>query len=214
MDMELEEFKDILNQQLATDHLYRTEEDIAELLSKKANPVIAKIRKSLWFEMITCIVATFVFGYLGISSKYASIQIYFSFFTIVFIPYIIIIFYLLRKTNQISSNNFSVKNNLQSIVQLLEEFMKRNLQFTMALIPICFIFAFILGFNEKHPIDSIDQLIFQYKPTISVVWLFAILYMSALSVGVYYFTKWYLKKLYGNYVKALKNYIHELEETA
>ena len=49
--MELDEFKDILNQQLATDHLYRSEADIAALLRKKAHSIIVKIKKSLWFEI-------------------------------------------------------------------------------------------------------------------------------------------------------------------
>jgi hypothetical protein len=37
--------------------------------------------------------------------------------------------------------------------------------------------------------------------------------MTSLTVGIYYFTKWYLKKLYGNYVNELKIYINELKET-
>ena len=211
--MELDEIKDILNQQLATDHLYRSEADIAELLNKKANSIIVKIRKSLWFEILSCMLIIMLFGYLGLSSKYSSINIYFSVFTIVFIPFTIILFYLLKKTNQIDMNNLSVKSNLQSIVQVLEEFMKRYFQFTMALIPICFIFAFLLGYNEQHPIESLDQIMLKYKPSFTFISIFSLLYMTALSVGVYYFTKWYLKKLYGNYVEQLKIYINELKET-
>lgn len=211
--MELDEFKDIINQQLETDHLFRSEADIAELLTKKANSILGKIRRNLWFEIISCILITLLFGYLGFMSKYTSFHIYFSVFTIVFIPFTIILFYLLKKTNQINSNNLSIKNNLQSIIQVLEEFMKRYFQFTMALIPICFVFAFILGYNEKHPIDSIDQIVLKYKPSITLVSIFTLIYIVALTVGVYYFTKWYLKKLYGNYVEELKIYINELKET-
>jgi hypothetical protein len=210
--MELDEFKEILNQQLATDHLYRSEADIAELLTKKANSVIGKIRKSLWFEIFSCILIVMVFGYLGFYSKYTSMNIYFSVFTILFIPFTVILLYLLKKINQLNTNNLSIKNNLQSIVQILEEFMKRYFQFTMALIPICFVFAFLLGYNEKQPIDSIDHLIAKYKPSISLITIFTFVYMTSLTVGIYYFTKWYLKKLYGNYVNELKIYINELKE--
>lgn len=211
--MELDEFKDILNQQMETDHLYRSEADIAELLTRKANSILGKIRKNLWFEIISCILITILFGYLGFTSNYSSINIHFSVFTIVFLPFTIILFYLLKKTNQINSNNLSVKYNLQSIVQVLEEFMKRYFQFTMALIPICFSFAFFLGYNEKYPIDSIDQIMLKYKPSVTLIGILTIIYMAALTVGIYYFTKWYLKKLYGNYVDELKIYINELKET-
>jgi hypothetical protein len=207
--MELDEFKNILNQQLATDHLYRSEADIAALLRKKAHSIIVKIKKSLWFEIFSCIVIILLFGYLGLSSKYSSINIYFSIFSIVFI---IILFYLLKKINRLNTNNLSVKNNLQSIVSILEEFMKRYFQFTMALIPICFVFAFFLGYNEKQPIEPIDEIILKYKPSYSFITIFTVVYMTSLTVGIYYFTKWYLKKLYGNYVNELKIYINELKE--
>jgi hypothetical protein len=211
--MELDEFKDILNQQLATDHLYRSEADIAALLRKKAHSIIVKIKKSLWFEIFSCIVIMLLFGYLGLSSKYSSMNIYFSAFTIVFVPFTIILFYLLKKINRLNTNSLSVKNNLQSIVSILEEFMKRYFQFTMVLIPICFVFAFFLGYTEKQPIEPIDQLILKYKPSYSFITIFTFVYMTSLTVGIYYFTKWYLKKLYGNYVNELKIYINELKET-
>jgi hypothetical protein len=211
--MELDEFKDILNQQLATDHLYRSEADIAALLRKKAHSIIVKIKKSLWFEIFSCIVIMLLFGYLGLSCKYSSMNIYFSAFTLVFVPFTIILFYLLKKINRLNTNSLSVKNNLQSIVSILEEFMKRYFQFTMVLIPICLVFAFFLGYTEKQPIEPIDQIILKYKPSYSFITIFTFVYMTSLTVGIYYFTKWYLKKLYGNYVNELKIYINELKET-
>jgi hypothetical protein len=211
--MELDEFKDILNQQLATDHLYRSEADIAALLRKKAHSIIVKIKKSLWFEIFSCIVIMLLFGYLGLSCKYSSMNIYFSAFTLVFVPFTIILFYLLKKINRLNTNSLSVKNNLQSIVSILEEFMKRYFQFTMVLIPICLVFAFFLGYTKKQPIEPIDQIILKYKPSYSFITIFTFVYMTSLTVGIYYFTKWYLKKLYGNYVNELKIYINELKET-
>jgi hypothetical protein len=211
--MELDEFKDTLNQQLATDHLYRSEADIAALLRKKAHSIIVKIKKSLWFEIFSCIVIMLLFGYLGLSCKYSSMNIYFSAFTLVFVPFTIILFYLLKKINRLNTNSLSVKNNLQSIVSILEEFMKRYFQFTMVLIPICLVFAFFLGYTEKQPIEPIDQIILKYKPSYSFITIFTFVYMTSLTVGIYYFTKWYLKKLYGNYVNELKIYINELKET-
>ena len=83
----------------------------------------------------------------------------------------------------------------------------------MALIPICFIFSFYLGYTEKDPIPEIDGFIEKYKPTKWLVIVGAVIYMTALSFGIYYFTKWYLKKLYGKYVDELKTYIAELKDS-
>ncbi len=207
--MELDEIKDLLNQKLETDHLHRSEADIANLLTKKANSVLVKIQKSLWFEIISAIVITIAFALIAFISKYQSIQIYFSVFTLVFIPFTIVFIFLLKKTSSID-NNLPVKSNLQSIVNILEEFMKRYFQFTMALIPICLVFSFALGYTEKEPIHFMDNLISTYKPSVLWILVFTAVYVVGLIVGVYYFTKWYLRKMYGKYVDELKKYIDEL----
>ncbi|TAH07757.1 MAG: hypothetical protein EAZ12_08380 [Sphingobacteriia bacterium] len=212
--MELDELKILLNQKLETDHLLRSEKDLADLLSQKAQSIYAKIKRSLWFEIISSFIIVIAFGYIGFTSKYQSINIYFSFFTALFIPFILIFFYLLNKTNKINQSNKPIKENMQNLVDLMEEFMKRYFQFTMALIPICFTFSFALGYNEKDPIPAIDHAFEDYNITKGFLIGFTIGYLVALTVGVFYFTKWYLKKLYGNYVQELKKYIAELQEQA
>jgi membrane glycosyltransferase len=207
--MELDDFKKILNQKLETDHLLRTEDDFAELLKKKANSVITKIRKSLQFEIISCIVITLLFAIIGFTSSYSSFRIYFITFTLLFLPFAFILIYLLRKTNQIN-NSGSIRSHLQSIISILEEFVKRYFQFTIVLIPICFVFAFILGYSEKEPIPLLDQFHDSYKPSPDMVLTSALLYMVVFTVGMYYFTKWYLRKLYGKYILQLKEYMAEL----
>ncbi len=209
--MELDEIKDLLNQKLETNHLYRSEADFAALLTKKANSVLVKIQKSLWFEIISAIVITIAFALIAFTSKYQSIQIYFSVFTLVFIPFTIVFVFLLRKTSTID-NNLPVKSNLQSIVNILEEFMKRYFQFTMALIPICFVFALFLGFNQKEPVPELDALLGKKQLSTSMLIGFSVGYIISGSFGIFFFTKWYLRKLYGKYVDELKNYIKELND--
>jgi hypothetical protein len=82
----------------------------------------------------------------------------------------------------------------------------------MALIPVCFIFSFILGYNEKQPITEIDSFISKYNPKVWVIITGALVYFVGLSIGLYYFTKWYLRKLYGKYILQLKACIAELGE--
>ncbi len=36
-------------------------------------------------------------------------------------------------------------------------------------------------------------------------------YFILLAIAVYYFTKWYLKKMFGNYIIQLKSYLKELD---
>jgi hypothetical protein len=118
----------------------------------------------------------------------------------------------LRRTIKLSATTLPVKSNLQTIVHIIEEFNRRYFQFSMALLPICFTFSFILGYNEPKHIPEVDRFA---KSLFSARWqviVFAVVYVLALSIGVYYFTKWYLRKLYGRYIDQLKECIRELGE--
>ncbi len=210
--MELDELKSLINYKLATDHTSRSAEDIAALLTKKTVSVIDKLKRSLWIEIICCVFVIAGFAYLGIAGPYHSFHIYFSVFAVLSVVFLGIIIYLLRRTNQLSATALPIKSNLQAIVTLIEEFTKRYFQFTMALIPVCFIFAFLLGYNESEQIPTIDSFA---KKHFSAVWqiiVFSIGYMALLSVGIYYFTKWYIRKLYGRIVDQLRECIQDLGE--
>jgi|688.fasta_scaffold91781_3 hypothetical protein len=209
--MELDELKKSLNKKFETDHLLRSEEDFAILLQQKANSVISKIRRSLRFEIISCIVMLLIFATIGFTTKYNSLRIYFISFTVVFIPFTYVFIYLMKKTNQVN-NDTPVRAHLQSIVTLLEEFVKRYFQFIMVLIPVCCIFSSILGYTEKQPIKEIDSFISAYHPKAWIIITGALVYIIGLAVGLYYFTKWHLRKLYGKYIIQLKACISELGE--
>jgi hypothetical protein len=98
-------------------------------------------------------------------------------------------------------------------VKILKEYVKRYFQLTMALIPITIFIAFSLGYSEENLHNP--ELHNPFFPTLtgsmrSVV--FVITYLILFSAGMYYVTKWYLKKFYGNYIDQLQSLIKELEE--
>lgn len=208
--MELDELKYQLKNKLSTDHAGRSKEDIAALLTKRTHSIIGKLKKSLWMEIIFGILITVGFGLIGIMSKYVTLRIYFSIFAVICGAFIVLLIYLLRRITDLSGTTLPVKSNLQTIVNIIEEFIKRYFQFTMALIPVCFTFSFLLGYNEPQPVPEVDGLA---KSIFSEAWqliVFLVIYMAVLTVGIYYFTKWYLKKLYGKYVDQMKECIAEL----
>ncbi|MBH2005134.1 MAG: hypothetical protein I8H66_10630 [Sphingobacteriia bacterium] len=210
--MELDELKNKLNQKLETDHLQRTEEDIAALLNKKAHSVLNKIRRSLWFEVIFCLVFTVLLIYVSIASQYQSLRIYAGSFSVIMLLVTGVFVYLLKQTNIANSNNLPIRENLQIIVKLMDEFIRRYFQFCIALLPVCTLFAAVLQIYEKEAIVEIDLLIRKIRPAQSQKLFFTIVYLVGSFAGLYYLTKWYLKKLYGNFVAQLKDYIRELEE--
>jgi len=216
--MDLDQIKTELKTKLATDHINRSEEDIEQLLKKKTASFIDKIKKSLWFEIIFGFLLNFGFVYAAFDANMNSLRIYFGVFSVVMYLFLLFLIYLLMRTNKIKIADQSIKSNLNNYIHLIEEFIKRYLQFTMALIPICIFFAGYLGYTDAHS----DKFMNVYKSgyelgakmngTQFLVFISTTIFFLGLGIyGMYHFTKWYLKKLYGNYLYELKQCILELQ---
>lgn len=210
--MELDELKYQLNQRLATDHASRSNVDISALLKKKTHSVISKIKRSLIIEMVLCILFFAAMLYVCFITDYWSIRVYFGVFTVLTVLMTFVLYYLYRRTDTLSDSDRPIKANLQTLVGLLEEFVKRYFQFTMALLPVCFMFSMILSYADPVEIPEIEKFSVKVFTARWQVMVFLGVYMIALAISVYYFTKWYLKKLYGNYLNELKQYIAELDQ--
>jgi hypothetical protein len=216
--MDLDQFKNELKIKLAIDHIDRSDADIEQLLKNKTSSFIDKLKKSLWFEIIIGFLLNFGFVYAALDAGMRSMRIYFGVFSVLMYLFLFFLIYLLIRTNKIKTTDQAIKINLESYIQLIEEFVKRYLQFTMALIPICLIFAGYLGYSDGHA-DLVSN---AYKSgynlgekmngfQFSVFILSFIVFISLGAYGMYHFTKWYLKKLYGNYLNELKLCMSELQ---
>lgn len=207
--MELDELKSQLKNKLASDHAGRSDTDIGVLLSKRTNSVIGKLKRSLLKEIVLSSAIVILFSCIGLFSNYPSLRIYFSVFAVVCGVLILPLIYIFRRTTRLSSTALPVKSNLQTIVSIMEEMIKRYFQFTMALIPICFIFSLLLISNDGTVSPKFAKGDFSASWKVITI---TTLYALALFVGTYYFTKWYLRKMYGKYVAQLKECVNELSE--
>jgi hypothetical protein len=216
--MDLDQFKNELKTKLATDHTNRSDADIEQLLKKKTSSFIDKIKKSLWFEIIIGFLLNFGFVYAAFDASMRSMRIYFGVFSVLMYLFLFFLIYLLLRTNKIKTTDQTIKTNLESYIKLIEEFVKRYLQFTMALIPICLIFAGYLGYSDGQA-DLVSNAYnsgyhFGAKMNgiqFSVFIISFTIFISLGAYGMYHFTKWYLKKLYGNYLSELKCCMSELQ---
>jgi amino acid transporter len=162
--------------------------------------------------MVLCVLFFVAMLYVCFITNYWSIRVYFGVFTVLTVLMTLVLYYLYRRTDTLSDSDRPIKANLQTLVGLLEEFVKRYFQFTMALLPVCFMFSMILSYADPVEIPEIEKFSVKVFTARWQVMVFLGVYMIALAISVYYFTKWYLKKLYGNYLNELKQYIAELDQ--
>ncbi len=210
--MELDELKYQLNSKLSV-HSNKSDNDIRLLLRLKAKSFADKLKRSLYFEWISSIIFTLIFSGFSIFTANNKLKIYFGVFAVVMAIFIFILKYLIKKTSQLNEGKFPVKTNLVKLVSIIEEYKKRAFQFTMLLLPVCFLFSFWLGYNDSQPtiISSDKALITSLKSRPNTMILSAG-YFGLLAIVVYYFAKWYLKKLFGNYLDQLRSCLSELKD--
>ncbi|MCE3281957.1 MAG: hypothetical protein K0Q66_694 [Chitinophagaceae bacterium] len=201
--MELDELKQALNQRMAAVPAQRSEKDIESLLESDTVSLVQKLRRSIWLEMLVSVAFTLFCAAMLLLDDTWVYNVYFSIIGVVGIAFVIVLYLLLRKTATVSAST-PVKQNVESLVALLKEYMRRYLQLTLLLMPACFVFTAWLSYNDPGKVP---------KP---VDWE-TIGYLSAgllvVVVGFYYFTRWYLWKMYGGYVRQLERIVHEFDES-
>lgn len=210
--MELDELKQQLQQKMNETSVDNTDVNWSVMLHKKTNSILQKLKKSLRLEIWFCVVFVVLFTTISVLTKHKSISIYFGVFAVFCVLILVVLLLLLKRVQQHSSNQLSIKENLVCIHNILQEYTKRNFQLTMALIPICLLFAGYLGYKEgkaENLNDDLDKFHSFYTSSKTTI-VFLLVYITALSLGAYNFTKWNLKKLYGNYLVQLQNCINEL----
>ena len=207
--MDLDQFKDQLKTKLSTTPVSLSDADIVLLLKKRIHSVLSKIKRRLQIEIIVGIISTVAFVVIALAAKSVFIKIYFTVFSILMLLVILYFIYHLKKTNDTTHSNLPIVQNLQCYVLHIKQFNKRNFQLTMALVPISIVFAGALKYIERAQTPELANSFIALKPWGILVAIS--IYLVVLFIGIYYFTKWYLQKLYGKYIQELNQCITELQ---
>lgn len=209
--MNLDELKISLNNKLeGSENSELVLDSVFQKNRPTTNSILKKITKSLFIEIVLGLICIVLFASISFFSNYTSIKIYFGIFSVLIASITLVLYYLFKRTKEIAITTLPVINNLKVLHKLLSEFVKRYIQFTMLLIPICLVFSSYLGYlDSKSSLDP--HSFFPAYITSKRQLAFLIIFIVLFTVSVYYFTKWYLKKLYGNHLVDLKKMIDQLD---
>lgn len=213
--IDLDELKNELQAQLLHNSPHKSANDINAFIHASTKSVLGKLKRGFWFEIAFSIVCTIGLLYYALwGGSMWALKIYFGTLGGICIPMVVIIILLYRRIVQLGSTTLPVKANLISIRNILAEYTKRYLQITMLFLPLFLIFSASLGYIEgkNNSIPQLDKLVAQI-PSVWLLITFFVLYIALVTWLTYIFTKWYLHKLYGQYIAELDTLIAELTET-
>jgi hypothetical protein len=206
--MELDALKGQLKSQLENNRFYQKPDLLQSAMLMKADSIVKKIKQSVVTETALAIVASVAFVYFALAYPSFTFRIYFGVFSCVSIAFVFALFTLRVKIQKLS-NDLSVKQNLIETRTMIQAYIRHYFRFCMILLPVCLcmaVFVFLFEFNSITPNQSIfTSYMFMH------LWLPLIICYCLFSLGMYFFTKLYLQKLYGGHLRMLGNLIQELE---
>jgi glucan phosphoethanolaminetransferase (alkaline phosphatase superfamily) len=200
--MELDELKKELNLKLAGGQPQRSAGDIGALLEAGTASVLQKIRKSILFEMLISVAFALLCVYVIVFSVSWQYHLLFSILSVIAAGFIGVLYFLLKKTNA-TIHSATIKENLQQLITIMEEYTKRYVQLVLFFLPVCFALGVWLSYNDPENV---------LRPLTRKTVLLLGGAMVVLGVMVYVFTKWYMRRLYGKYIGQLKASLREFDE--
>ncbi len=202
--MDLDNLKQELKTKLeATGHT-RSPAQLEQLINGKSRSVIGKLKRSILFELLFTLLVIVVVIIIVLASNRYHFPGLSAFIITGCLVFGIYVWRLQQRIHFYQKNAASVKEKLQQIIHILQRYTRLYFQLTMILLPIAFIMGYVFAATEKKQADSTNS--YSIYGT-----LFYIAFAIVWSVLMYFFTKWYIKKLYGNYLQQLKDQLKELE---
>ena len=163
--------------------------------------ILEKIKKSLWFETVLAALIFFVFAYIAVTHQQPSFKIYFGSFALFALVFSIILYLLIRKINTLSKATPNVKQYLVQVIAILKQYIQIYFKLTMLLLPLSILFSIVAFAFNNHSNSML--LPFEEIATnhIAAIFIFCFILFST---AMYFFTKWYLHKLYGHHLEGLE----------
>lgn len=202
--MELDEFKQRLKDQVQAETPDRTAFEPLSY-SGRTEPIFKKIKRSLIFELLACMafIAVAVWAWFVYSISYVHVFCLLSIFVCCLLLLYLGVLY--KNISVYEKETPAVRENIRRAIAIIEQFTRLYFRFTMITLPIAFIFGLITGFFSLN--NTADLKIFNWQRSV----FFYTCWFVFWSAIMYFFSKWYIKKLYGNYLEQLKEQLRDIE---
>lgn len=202
--MELDNLKNIWQEFSSKETDSYDAQQIKGLLSGKSKGIIATIQQHLQYEIIITAICLVFFAVMPFIYKGHMLKILMGIWGLLCVIYLLFYRqkYHLVKTTSITNDN--LKSTLDTLVHKLHQYTKIYFWSNVALIPLLQITNYILA-------EVVMGDVFETFSSGYGIYIF-IAYIIISSLLMIYFFRWYVHKMYGNYINQLEHYLEELKE--
>lgn len=219
--MELDSLKDIWKNLDENDLRSGSEVPITSMLHKRSRSPIAKMKRNLYWEMAALVVlysAAIWYYITAWQGRYWEVAL------LLFLVGAYALFYYLRKNKLLKDMQCvacEVKSSLQRQLVTLEKYVNFYFVSSVLLTPIAYFVAGLIVFfktpgtpgkfdfrNTKDAVNQITHHLPDQRFAITFIVVGVIL-----TIGVYFFSRWAINRLYGQHIRKLKELVQQMEET-
>lgn len=201
--MELDELKNLWKK---SDASFRPKDtaEIATMLRGNRQSIIAKLKRSVWFELSFTIAAGIAFLVYALTLPSGALKWTTVSILIIFVCYGIYYIKKLRLLNRFSPGTDNLRVNLELLIENLSSYLRFYQRSYTILYPTYFLLTLLFGAIERGLDRFLDHLT-QPRTMIYLVIIGTVFFFAGTWV-----VKWMLKKLYGNHLEKLRSIHSEL----
>ena len=202
--MELETLKAIWQDQQLPRDGETSREDLLALLQKKSGSPIARMRRNLRKEAILLVISyipIIIFYWIAFGGRLSGISWVMFGFLVLFSGYY---FFKNRLLKQMLCVSCEVRSNLSRQLTTLRKYIRFYFWTSTLIIPVTPVVAFTLVMYSRPANDPP----YHWLRGISLLFLLILV----LTVGMYFFNRWYINRLYGRHIGKLQQLLREMDE--
>ena len=203
--MELDEFKTLLQLQPADKPASPSVVEIEKAIRAKTGTVTMKLKQNILLELALCCLLAAACVWMGIHWHYFYVRCIAVFAVGYCLLFLYFLWALYKKILFYERSAPSVRQGLEQFIGILERFARLYFQFNMFMLPVAFVAGLLSGYLD----------ISTHSGNIGFNWMKAGLFYTAFfiawSVFMYVFSRWYIKKQYGNYLQQLKEQLKDIK---
>jgi len=204
--MELDELKSLMNAQLEQGIEVRSNAALQDMLAQRTESVIHRIKRSIRLELIAFML--FALAAIACWLLYHSLLVHLFCIATWVLCLSFSTYLLLLQRRIIFFENFpaSVRQNIEQVIQIVRRFTKLYAGISLGMLPVIYCFGLLIGYIELS-----SRGLLQNFALSKGMLLAGIAFIVCWSVFIFFISKWYIRKLYGQYLLQLEQQLKDIE---
>lgn len=183
-------------------------EEIGAMIKGNSNSIVAKLKRSVWFELTLTIVFGLLMLYFAFTLKSGAMKWSMVSLLILILAYLVYYFKKIQLLNHFDPSQQNIRENLENLINDLKAYLHFYKTSYLILYPVFLVLGILIAASERGWDNFLNRL------TEPEFMLRLFVTTAVLITFSFLFTNWYLKKLYGNHLVKLQGLLRDLKDSA